>query len=218
MGGRPSRGYANADTTGGGEAQGFRQPHPVFPEEQNLINDHEKQKFGEPLADFSLRDLKGNTVTLSQTLEGKKAGVVVFWSSVCSHCVRYGEYLSSFEEQHPDIPLIALASRHGETLADIDKVVANQKLRFRILHDAGGKIAKDWYTQQTPRGSLWTRGERSSIVAPSITSSTKRIRSTSSYLEPAIDQFLRGEEIAKPETASFGCAIQSVYYILPRAL
>ena len=38
------------------------------------------------------------------------------------------------------------------------------------------------------------------------------------YLEPAIDQFLKGEPIARTETASYGCAIQSVYYILPRAL
>jgi hypothetical protein len=38
------------------------------------------------------------------------------------------------------------------------------------------------------------------------------------YLEPAIAQFNAGEPITKPETASFGCAIQSVYYILPKAL
>jgi len=38
------------------------------------------------------------------------------------------------------------------------------------------------------------------------------------YLEPAIASFLAGEPIARNETASFGCAIQSVYYILPKPL
>jgi hypothetical protein len=38
------------------------------------------------------------------------------------------------------------------------------------------------------------------------------------FLDPAIDQFRAGEPISRPETASFGCAIQSVYYTLPKAL
>ena len=38
------------------------------------------------------------------------------------------------------------------------------------------------------------------------------------YLEPAIQQFLHGQPIEKQETASYGCAIQSVYYTLPKAL
>src|SRR5437588_254792 len=38
------------------------------------------------------------------------------------------------------------------------------------------------------------------------------------YLEPAITSFLASEPIARKETASFGCAIQSVYYILPKPL
>ena len=35
---------------------------------------------------------------------------------------------------------------------------------------------------------------------------------------PAIRAFLGGEPVARPETASFGCAIQTVYYQLPKQL
>ena len=38
------------------------------------------------------------------------------------------------------------------------------------------------------------------------------------YLEPAISEFLAGRPVSQPETASFGCAIQSVYYQLPKIL
>ena len=38
------------------------------------------------------------------------------------------------------------------------------------------------------------------------------------YLEPAIASFLAGQPIARAETASFGCAIQTVYYRLPKQL
>jgi hypothetical protein len=38
------------------------------------------------------------------------------------------------------------------------------------------------------------------------------------YLEPAIEDLLAGRPIAQPETPSFGCAIQSVYYRLQKIL
>jgi peroxiredoxin len=183
-----------------------------------LQNGNGNQNFGEPLGDFSLRDISGNTVSLSAELEGKQGGVVVFWSSICSHCVRYGKYLGDFEAQHPELRLFVVASRHGETVADIKKAVSEQNLRFRILHDPGGRVAKEWHTQQTPRVFLMD-GCRRLIYRGAI--DNYQYPDNPQYvnhLEPAIAQFEAGQPIAKPETASFGCAIQSVYYILPKAL
>lgn len=183
-----------------------------------MENDSEKQKFGEPLGDFSLPDLRGGTVTLSRALEGRKGGLVVFWSGVCTHCVRYAEYLSTFEERHPEIALLALASRHSETVEEINKAVTDQKLRFRILHDVGGRVAGDWYTRQTPRAFLMAP-DRTLLYRGAIDNfKYKEDTQFIPYLETAISQFLAGGKVEKQETASFGCAIQSVYYILPRSL
>jgi hypothetical protein len=38
------------------------------------------------------------------------------------------------------------------------------------------------------------------------------------HLETAISEFLAGKPIRRAETSSFGCAIQSVYYTLPKHL
>jgi hypothetical protein len=38
------------------------------------------------------------------------------------------------------------------------------------------------------------------------------------YLEPAISDLLAGRPIAQPDTPSFGCAIQSVYYQLQKII
>ena len=84
-------------------------------DEDDLQNDHEKQKFGEPLADFTLRKIEGGEFSLSAAIEGKKGAVVVFWSGVCSHCVRYDKYFNAFEKSHPELAFIVLASRQGET-------------------------------------------------------------------------------------------------------
>lgn len=183
-----------------------------------MDNGIEKQKFGQPLEDFSLRTTGGETVTLSDTLEGKKGGVVVFWSGTCSHCVRYDKYFNSFESRHPDLSFTAVASRHGETVESVQKVIKERKLTFPILHDPGGQIAKTWFVQQTPRSFLMDRYRtllyRGAIDNYKYPDDPEYI----AHLEPAIGQLLKGEPIERPETASFGCAIQSIYYILPKAL
>ncbi len=178
----------------------------------------EKQKFGEALEDFSLQRVGGENESLAGHLEGKKGIVVLFWSSTCSHCVRYDDYLNAFEAKHPEIALVGIASRHGETIETVRKTAGERKLTFPILFDPGSLTAKKWFTQQTPRAYLLDsqrrllyRGAVDNFKYPE---DPEHIH----YLEPAIRQFLSGQPISRNETASYGCAIQSIYYILPKAL
>lgn len=179
----------------------------------------EEQKFGEALEDFTLQHVRtAKPLSLSETIAGKRGAVVVFWSGVCSHCVRYDPFLNGFEKRHPELAFLAVASRHGETLDSIQAALAERRLSFPMVHDPGGKIAAKWFTQQTPRTFLMDTNRR--LVYRGAIDNFKYPEDPEfvSYLEPAIDQFLKGEPIARTETASYGCAIQSVYYILPRAL
>lgn len=177
-----------------------------------------KQNFGEPLPDFTLRTLGGEEVSLHTSLAGKKGGVVMFWSSTCSHCVRYDQTFNAFALKHPDFAFFVLASRHGETQEAIRKAAKERSITFPITLDPMGKTAALWYTQQTPRAflvdaeaKLLYRGAVDNFKYPEDPEYLP-------YLEPAIADFLAGKPVARTETASFGCAIQSVYYILPRSL
>lgn len=179
---------------------------------------HTTQQIGGPVSDFSLPDIHGRQTRLDTLLEGKRGGVLVFWSGVCSHCVRYDAYLNTFAARHPELGFAIVASRHGEGVEQIRATMAERRLTFPVLHDAGGKTAGAWFTQQTPRvflidanRTLLYRGAIDNFKYPE---DPEHIP----YLEPAIDQFLSGQTLTRNETASFGCAIQSVYYILPKAL
>ncbi len=182
-----------------------------------LQNGNEQQKFGERLSDFSLRSLSGSTVTLSSKLDGKKGAVVVIWSSTCSHCIRYDKYLNSFEQSFPRLSLIVVSARHGETLDSVKRAADQRKLKFSIVHDPDSRVARQWFTQQTPRAFLIDANRgllyRGAIDNYKFPEDPEYI----AYLEPAIEQFLRGSAITRQETASYGCAIQSVYYTLPKA-
>jgi peroxiredoxin len=177
-----------------------------------------KQEIGTPVDDFHLNALGGEKTGLQVFLKGKKAAVVVFWSGVCSHCARYDGYLNSFTQRHPEIGMLAVASRQGESLEQIRATVAERKLAFPILLDPDARIAGQWFVQQTPRVFLIDSSRvllyRGAIDNYKYTEDQEY----TAYLEPAIDQFLAGAPLTRTETASFGCAIRSVYYILPRAL
>ncbi len=178
----------------------------------------EKQEFGAAVPEIALPVLGGRVSTLDSFLEGKKGAVVVFWSGVCTHCVRYDEYFNRFTERHPELAVVAIASRQGETVEQLQATVAERRLRFPILHDSHGAVAQKFFAQQTPRlylidssRVLLYRGAIDNFKYP-------QDADYQAYLEPAIEAFLAGQPIPRKETASFGCAIQSVYYILPKPL
>jgi peroxiredoxin len=173
---------------------------------------------GGAMGDFSLQRTTGGMVSLSKLLEGKRGGVAVFWSGICSHCVRYDGYLNGFQARRPELGFFAIASRNGETPEAIVRQAAERKLTFPILLDPGGRIAAEWQAPQTPRAYLMD-ANRTLLYRGAIDNyKYAEDPEYQAYLEPAIDEFLSGVPVTRQETASFGCAIQSVYYILPKAL
>ena len=86
-----------------------------------------RQGIGLPVAGFSLplarnQELAAN-VTLEEVLAGRKGALVVFWSGICAHCVRYDEYFNSFAATHPDVGFAAIASRLNETQAQMRQAI-----------------------------------------------------------------------------------------------
>ncbi len=176
------------------------------------------QEIGREVSDFSLEEIAGGSRSLRGELAGRKAGVVVFWSCVCSHCVRYDEYLNTFRDRHPDVALLAVASRQQESPDELRRAVRERNLAFPILIDPGGRLAKQWFTEQTPRAFLVAGDMRLQYRGAIDNFQFPADPDYVAYLEPAVADLLAGRPIAQPDTASFGCAIQSVYYQLQKII
>jgi hypothetical protein len=143
---------------------------------------------------------------------------IVFWSALCTHCLRYDEYFNSFAGSHPQLGFAAIASRCGETREQMHEAVKQRQLRFPILIDSSGDVARAWHSQQTPRcylvdreGNLSYRGAIDNFKLPTDPEYV-------AYLEPVIESHLAGKRIVRTETSSFGCAIETSYYHLPKQL
>lgn len=141
---------------------------------------------------------------------------MIFWSGQCSHCVRYDEYLNTFEERHNEIALLAVAARRGETTEQMTRAVLDRGLRFPILQSSDGAAARAWYAQQTPRCYLVAPGRVLLYRGAIDNYKYPEDPEYEAYLEPAIEAFLAHRAIERPDTPAFGCAIDSIYYLLPR--
>lgn len=171
------------------------------------------------MPDFNLPLLDGSGErTLQDYVDGKIGAVIVFWSAICTHCVRYDGYFNSLANSHPRIGFVAIASRYGETAEQILRAMNKRILHFPVLRDPSGSVAREWYSQQTPRcylvdaeRRLLYRGAVDNFKLPADDEYV-------AYLEPAIRCLLAGEPVARSETSSFGCAIDTMYYHLPKQL
>ena len=90
--------------------------------------------------DFSLRDLDGNKVTLSE-FENKKSVILLFWTTWCRFC---REELSNLNMIYPllqseDIELLAIDVR--ESPGKVKSLARRLSLSFPILLDSNGSIA-----------------------------------------------------------------------------
>ncbi len=172
----------------------------------------------ESLDDFSLPLLTGGQQKLTDLLADRRALIVVFWSAVCSHCVRYDSYLNERSERDPEVGLVVVAARQGESRESLDKAVRERRLRFPFVHDADRAVTHAWQVEQTPRVFLLD-AERRVVYRGAIDNFRyPGDPEHEAYLEEAIAAFLAGDEVPRAETPSFGCAVQSVYYDLDKPL
>ena len=176
------------------------------------------QVIGHPLSDFALPSLDGATVRFSEVLGGRWGGLVLFWSGVCSHCVRYDTYLNQLTTEYPGLALLVVASRQGESLEQLRATAERRSLRFPLLHDGAQRVARTWLVQQTPRAFLVDPQRRLLYRGAIDNFKYAGDREYAPYLEDAIAALRAGRPVARPETPGFGCPIESVYYTLPKPL
>src|SRR6266404_5682734 len=177
------------------------------------------QHIGGLMSAFRLPLLDGSGErSLEDFLNDRRGALFVFWSGSCAHCVRYDAFFNQFAGRHPDLSFAGIASRINETTEQMISATRDRGLTFPILRDEGARIARLWFSQQTPRcylldpgGRLLYRGAIDNFRLPTDPDYIE-------YLEPAIAEFLKGEAISRADTPSFGCAIETVYYQLPKQL
>ncbi|MFC1806995.1 peroxiredoxin family protein [Candidatus Omnitrophota bacterium] len=104
---------------------------------------------GDKAADFTLNDLKGNEVSLSDFL-GKKAIFVDFSATWCPHCVTAIPLLKDINNKYTDDSLVILGVFINESKKTIEKFAAKHDIPYPVLIDTGGKVATEYSVSGVP--------------------------------------------------------------------
>jgi len=102
---------------------------------------------GDLAPDFSLKDINGNTVTLSK-LRGRKV-ILNFWATTCPYCKIEMPELNKFYQNHKkDVVLLAIDI--GEEKSTVENYLEGKGYGFTILLDSDAKTAINYKVQFIP--------------------------------------------------------------------
>jgi peroxiredoxin len=105
-------------------------------------------RVGNQAPDFSLTDLDGNTVSLT---DFRGQGVLLnFWASWCGPCRTEMPYLQEIHEQWSYLGIAVLAVNLEESQTTVNNFVTDNNLTFPVLLDTQAEVAKMYSISAIP--------------------------------------------------------------------
>jgi peroxiredoxin len=110
-------------------------------------------KVSEAAPDFTLRDLAGQTVTLSSFRE-KKVVLIDFWAVWCGPCKAALPGLQDLSDKFKDRGLEVVTIDQGETLEQVQYFIDRRKYSFRVLLDLDRAVGDKYGVRGIPTSVL----------------------------------------------------------------
>lgn len=106
----------------------------------------------EPIKDFTLPDMSGTPVTLSQT-----SGPILlnFWASWCPPCREEIPSLNMLQRQFPGLTILAVSSRESHNT--VVRFMEKTPIQFRVLVDEKGAVSDLYRIRFIPQTFLVDR-------------------------------------------------------------
>lgn len=114
--------------------------------QNNSSEDSAEEKIKAP--DFTLTDVEGNEVTLSE-LKGKKV-FLNFWASWCPPCKAEMPDIEKLYQETKDSDLVILAVNLGEDKDLVSSFLTKNKYNFPVLLDLKQSVGADYQIRSIP--------------------------------------------------------------------
>lgn len=174
-------------------------------------------KIGDLATDFSLENIDGKMVSLSDYKEAK-GFIVVFTCNTCPYAVAYEDRVEALNKKYADkgYPVIAIMPNNTDVKPgdNMDAMKARAKAKgftFPYLMDKGQKIYPQYGATKTPHVYLLEKTKKGNVVKyiGAIDDNYKDANAVKTkYVENAVDALLKGKEIEVKETRAIGCTIK----------
>lgn len=181
----------------------------------NSSNGQTGYRIGDNAADFSLKNIDGSMVSMSDYSDAK--GFIVIFS--CNHCpwvIMYEDRMIDLHKTYApkSFPVIAINSNDSLTVPEDSyskmKIRAKEKqFPFAYLYDETQEVAKRFGATRTPHVFIVSSKDLKVEYIGTIDNNAKEPQSaTEFYVRDAVDALLNNQTIAEKETKAIGCTIK----------
>lgn len=177
----------------------------------------EGYKIGDVAEDFSLKNIDGKMVSLSDYKKAK-GFIVTFTCNTCPYAVAYEDRIVALDKKYASkgYPVIAImpnnVSIKPDDNLDAMKQRANEKgFTFPYLIDEEQKVFPKFGATKTPHMFVLQKTEKGNVVKyiGAIDDNYKDASAVSTkYVENAVDALLQGKDVEQTETKAIGCTIK----------
>ncbi|ARV10371.1 thioredoxin family protein [Winogradskyella sp. PC-19] len=175
-------------------------------------------KVGDIATDFSLKNIDGNMVSLSD-YNNAKGFVVIFTCNTCPYAVAYEDRIVDLDKKYASkgYPVIAIMPndtdvKPGDNMQAMKARAKAKDFTFPYLMDEGQKIYPQYGATKTPHVYILEKTTDGNIVKyiGAIDDNYQDAAAVKTkYAENAIDALLAGKEVEQKTTRAIGCSIKT---------
>ena len=178
----------------------------------------EGYKVGDKAADFSLKNVDGKMVSLSN-FNTAKGFVVVFTCNHCPFAKAYQDRIIAIDEKYKPMgyPVIAINPNDPELVpedsyTEMQKRAKEKGYTFPYLIDAKQQVFREYGATNTPHVFLLQKDKTGEYIVKYVGTIDDNYQDasavTKTYLSDAIDALLAGKDPDPNTTKAIGCSIK----------
>ena len=176
-------------------------------------------KIGDVATDFSLPNVDGDMVSLSD-FKDAKGFIVIFTCNTCPYSVAYEDRIIALDKKYKSrgYPVIAInpndpAAIEGDELADMKIRAVEKGFTFPYLQDVGQQVYPQYGATKTPHVFVLQKEDEKNIVRyiGAIDDSSRNPNNvTKRYVEQSVNDLLAGKTLTITRTKAIGCSIKKL--------
>ena len=177
----------------------------------------EGYKVGDMAADFSLKNVDGTMVSLSD-FDNAKGFLVIFTCNTCPYAQAYEDRIIALDAKYKSkgVPVIAInpnnpSAKPGDSFAKMKERAAEKGFTFPYLLDEGQNVYPQYGATRTPHVFLLEKtvsGNRVKYIGAIDDNYQDASQVDETFVENAVDAMLAGNEINPKTTKAIGCGIK----------
>jgi peroxiredoxin len=167
---------------------------------------------GLPAPEIKLTTLDGKPFTLSESVKGKNAVVVIFIATKCPYSNAYNDRMRDMAIAYgkQGVLFVGINSNKSEPAEEVNSHGKQHGFTFPLMKDPDNKVADLYDARHTPEVFVVDGAGKLRYHGRIDENYEDPAKVTSPDLKNALDAMIANKSIAKAETKAFGCSIKRV--------